>query len=54
MLKKCNHDLNKRDTTLIIDEDNETMIYPKRYYAVCRYCEKTFCFIKKDNRFTKR
>lgn len=49
---QCNHDLNSQETTLELLSQFVTMTWPRKYYTVCRVCDRDFVFIKgADGRF---
>ena len=49
---KCNHDLNSKDNSLDLLSELVTMVAPRKYYTVCRCCDKDFVFIKgEEGRF---
>lgn len=47
---KCNHDLNSSNNTLEL-LNFQTMVYPKKYFTVCKCCGQTFEFINENGRY---
>lgn len=46
---KCQHNINKPNTTVKLLDNFKTMVVPDTKYGVCVYCGKSFEF-NKDNK----
>ena len=52
-ISQCNHDINSKDTSIIILDTPRTFTYPERIFGICKFCGKPFVFIKDDTKQLK-
>jgi len=44
---QCDHNLSSNTSSLIIQK-KRFMVFPEKFYTVCRYCGKSFVYPKKE------
>ena len=49
MMKKCNHRISSKKTSIVLLSNIQTFTFPQHIHGVCECCGKSFDYIKDEN-----